>query len=209
MSVVTIIDFDDTLFPTSFFGKLETMPVIVKSHMGAYRQLVNHFMQNIQQHSDKVYIVSNASQGWIDSASSAYLPELADIEVISAKDKYSEKYPAASWVWKKKVFEEIITKHPDIKQFISIGDGPDEFISAQQLGQELNPERGIVVKVIKYNTKPTLHDLAVQHQYIISSLQHIYSGKHNITVIIPENHHSGTTQFSAHGCCLFHGRVIN
>lgn len=45
----------------------------------------------------KVYIVTNAAQGWVEMSAKRFLPkvngELHDIQIISARTKYEKLYP--------------------------------------------------------------------------------------------------------------------
>ncbi|ATZ80845.1 hypothetical protein BMW23_0799 [Bodo saltans virus] len=131
-----ILDWDDTLFPTSWVMK-NNINLINSSER---EQLVDHFqsldrtlfnfLSNIKRYG-KVIIVTNAMVDWV-KISSIVIPKtynvLKTMEIISARGLFS-KSVQEPMLWKKLTFQTIIDKefkNKRIMNIISIGDAEYE-----------------------------------------------------------------------------------
>ena len=88
----------------------------------------------------KVYIVTNAAQGWVELSAKRFLPkvnsELVDIEIISARTKYEKLYPKNYQKWKVEAFLETRRDMDEeaITNLVALGDNVFEIEAAYILG---------------------------------------------------------------------------
>ena len=85
----------------------------------------------------KVYIITNAINGWVEYSMKHYLPEAAVIlhklEVISARDEFEKNFPDQVDQWKMHAF--LVAKdNPDIlTNIVAVGDSERDLIAAHHL----------------------------------------------------------------------------
>ena len=115
---IFIIDWDDTLFPTSWVNK-NKININDASSLNKYKlyfiELDNNIynlLNNINNDGD-VYIVTNANLKWIEScllilSKTSNLIISNNIRIVSARDLYYEKYKDPI-EWKVATFQDIIT----------------------------------------------------------------------------------------------------
>lgn len=134
-STLIIIDWDDTLFPTTWHRTREidlTCPNSRYKNLEYFKHLDIHLgklIKNIKNHGHLV-IITNASPEWI-KLSLSILPKtkktLNDVQIISARKRYQNKLHESEW--KMKTFDDLI--HEKIKKFkytniLSLGDSDYE-----------------------------------------------------------------------------------
>ena len=132
-----IIDWDDTLYPTSFIMRIKPFNIInsklfyapaylddFKFSTKSYDKEITEFLKNYftklaeeirllilnAQKYGEVIIVTNSEDGWVKDTCKLMpelLPLLDTIRIISAQDKWKHKSPVPG-DWKKFEFEEII-----------------------------------------------------------------------------------------------------
>lgn len=130
-----IIDWDDTLFPTSWAMKNDIS--VDKNNIFIFQKIDNMILTLLKSISiyGKIIIITNASLTWIKQClttvpfSSAFISK--NVEIFSAKDNYGNIYPNDVFMWKNKEFESQIKKfmykNPIKKNVISIGDSEYEY----------------------------------------------------------------------------------
>jgi hypothetical protein len=132
MKNIIFIDWDDTLFPTTWVNK-NKINCLDKNDVNKYRlffleldKSISNLLETITKNNDNfVYIVSNANKKWIEVSlmclpiTSSIINKASlnttnnnttnnnDIVIISAKDKYNEKY-SSPIDWKILTFKDII-----------------------------------------------------------------------------------------------------
>jgi len=127
MKNIIFIDWDDTLFPTTWVKK-NKIDCLDKNDVNKYKQFfleldksISNLLETITKNNDNfVYIVSNANKKWIEVSlmclpiTSSIINKTSpitnynnDIVIISAKDKYNEKY-SSPIDWKILTFKDII-----------------------------------------------------------------------------------------------------
>lgn len=163
-NTLIIIDWDDTLFPSSWIK--DTTNLIKLNDIDHSLTLLLETMKQL----GNIIIVTNASMSWIEKSKN-YLtfsrPILDDIEFISARDKYSKKYSTEDW--KKQVFKDIISK----KQYlnvISIGDAHYEYDALLSL-KKIKYYK--FLKNIRFIKRPKIEMLDSQIQLLEESLPQI------------------------------------
>jgi hypothetical protein len=131
-----ILDWDDTLFPTSWVTK-NGIDIINNNsrdryieHFKSLDRTLNSFLRNISKHG-KVIIVTNALKDWV-KLSSIVIPQtyhvLKNINIVSARSLFSDKTKNIM-EWKKSAFQLVIDeefKNKRLMNIISIGDAEYE-----------------------------------------------------------------------------------
>lgn len=172
-----LIDWDDTLFPTTWVGKnkIDVATKLLTNRLHNFFSkldvLLYKLLQNLSK-CGKVIIVTNASKKWVD-ISARILPftkNLIDkrIIVLSARDLYKWRYPSDMYKWKQLVFKNLVTGHikrkQNINHVISIGDADYEHQALIKLNDKKlfsgQTNRHILksVKLIKYPSLELLLD---------------------------------------------------
>jgi len=190
--IVVIFDFDDTLFPTSVFTRLvsqvghdtlresDTWAEMMRTVDSASADVLSGFQELIASSDNPdrpIYVVSNASQSWINDALSDWMPKTRNImstrfcQCVSARDRYASYAPNNTVYWKVRSFESILPDHDPLRpsangrHVISIGDGDAEWEAADlTFGKD--------VKRIRMQPTPSVPDLIRQlraiHQITVS-----------------------------------------
>jgi hypothetical protein len=90
----------------------------------------------------KVYIMTNAAQGWVEMSAKRFLPkvnsELENIHIISARTKYEKLYPKNYQKWKVEAFLETRRDMDEqaITNLVALGDNVFEIEAAYILGAQ-------------------------------------------------------------------------
>lgn len=175
---ITILDWDDTLFPSSYFEKQilkgiptydKEVPVLLseeeKQHFNSLDQIVYELLSMCLE-LDGVYIISNASTQWVDYSCSKYLPKSYElirdeIPIVSARDAHEKNNPSEGSKWKivsfKSIIQSILNDDRTSKlHMLSIGDSAlerDAFFKAAKESEHCVP------KSIKLLPHPSLSQL--------------------------------------------------
>lgn len=144
-----LVDWDDTLFPTSHLSKnnidLLNIESIKKTQIGysliKLDTLLYKLLTNMLQHG-KIIIVTNALMKWINLSSKLLVKttELLNskIEIISARERYQAQFPHDPYLWKHLTFESIVKNFNNLNQVISIGDADYEYTALSSLYENNN-----------------------------------------------------------------------
>ncbi len=179
-----IIDWDDTLFPTSWVVQKDIdlhKKRIRDKYVIFFAELDNilcrFFMKLLNM--SKVVIVTNARMKWIKKTSEL-IPNTSDlinnyIEIISARDLHEKQFPNNSHKWKELVFRDIINiRLSNSKNIISVGDGNSEYLALNKLYELPNFFTEYrILKAIKLKKKPTYSLLVNQIELITEDLYNI------------------------------------
>eukprot|EP01017_Pseudomicrothorax_dubius_P028121 TRINITY_DN3320_c0_g1_i5.p1 TRINITY_DN3320_c0_g1~~TRINITY_DN3320_c0_g1_i5.p1 ORF type:complete len:217 (-),score=12.21 TRINITY_DN3320_c0_g1_i5:320-970(-) len=139
--LVFIIDWDDTLFCTTFYMENDTsklvpyLDMLCKKEVNLIRKLAYH---------GQVHIVTNAKDEWVNSCCRRFLPDVwrtlkkYGAHVTSAQAKYQEQFPDQSVEWKKKAFEDIlrqklIDSDGTRLKILTVGDSETDIEATQHL----------------------------------------------------------------------------
>eukprot|EP01017_Pseudomicrothorax_dubius_P031943 TRINITY_DN4130_c0_g3_i2.p1 TRINITY_DN4130_c0_g3~~TRINITY_DN4130_c0_g3_i2.p1 ORF type:complete len:221 (-),score=29.72 TRINITY_DN4130_c0_g3_i2:324-986(-) len=142
-SMVFILDWDDTLFCSSFYFENETH--LLFPHV---KELSHREAKLVQKMASmgEVHIVSNATEDWISRSGKKFLPELwATLQekggkVISAQTKFKHLSADDPREWKKKAFEEIFDERTgkssqERVKFVAVGDSKADIDASNHLKQ--------------------------------------------------------------------------
>lgn len=173
-STLIIIDWDDTLFPTSWMVKhninlQETNKIYIKYFNKLDEQLYS-LLKDILLCGD-VVIITNATKSWIHTSLNV-LPKtkklMEYIELVSAREKYQNYVVMDNW--KKHTFlDEINKRQTQYNNIISIGDAEYEYNALVNLYKESNIKHKYL-KAIRFlktiNNNKFIEQLVLLHQNI-------------------------------------------
>jgi hypothetical protein len=182
-STLIILDWDDTLFPTTWVNKYN-INIIDKNNQIVYQK----FFKNLDILLEKLFrllikcgnvmIITNALLNWID-ISSKILPITSDfiqraniIKIISARSDYS-KTSSDPMEWKRLAFAKELQKlNKNINNIISIGDAEYEYNALVKLYvSDENQFR--LLKTVKFVRNPDITHLADQIKILYNSISKI------------------------------------
>jgi len=171
-STLIILDWDDTLFPTSWITKnnIEIHAIKNEETIECFNQLdiaLNKLFKTMLKCGD-ILIITNALINWI-SISSAILPRISkllkstNIKIVSARGEY-QQVTDNPMDWKKLAFERelnIIMKNKLINNVISIGDAEYEYNALINL-YRADKKNYKLLKSVKFIRYPNNHQLLDQ-----------------------------------------------
>lgn len=191
---IIILDWDDTLCPSTACMRHHGLSVLGDPPEGEVARGLRDLAVEAQallecaaELAEKVVIVTNAEEGWIDLACKAWLPDLqASLEkadVVSARSNWEPRGIASPAGWKARAFEDAIdrfySRYQDQswKNIISIGDAPHE---REALGRVVRWAPGgggkrCRSKSVKFVLRPSIEQLTRELQMLRESLREIVS----------------------------------
>lgn len=189
-STLIILDWDDTLFPTSWTISKNidlTNPLMRKKYTQNFNNLDIRLssLLTVLQNYGTIVIVTNAMHEWI-GLSSSVLPRttriLQNIEIISAREMYQSAHDMHEW--KKLAFKYLISKHYEgmrirYNNLLSVGDADHEYNALIALYNfEIIPYK--YMKSVKFGRSPEyaillaqLGDLEKNVKYLCKSRRHL------------------------------------
>lgn len=192
-NTIVIIDWDDTLFPTSWVTKNNISVGDYKTRK-KYKSLfselditAHNFLLNIGNHS-RTILVTNASLSWFYTSlnmlpnTEAYIK--SNIPVISARELHSPKFPNQPNKWKIQVYNKLIQPvitNGQLKNIISIGDGPSEFYALINLA--FNNKKSIYYKTVRFLGTPNTTQLMEQISMVNKNVKNIIYKKTHIDLV--------------------------
>lgn len=171
---VTIFDWDDTILCTSFLRSRSDatdavnlnleLPDVFWKQLQRVEATAISLLEQAKMVSDSVFIVTNASPGWVEHSCSLYLPtlrkSLEGISITSAKGEHERNFPGDAVAWKTQAFMEICGKlciSPTASaNVIVLGDSFAEMQAAEAIGYNLHEAS---VKTIKFVENPSIAEL--------------------------------------------------
>ena len=188
---LSIFDWDDTLFPTSFFVQEdiindENLPEKYIDIISILEKAIIN-MINFALNKGDVYIITNSSIGWVEFSTNKYYPHLKKyldkIHIISARNEYENAYPGEVKLWKDKTFlslkDKINLKIPT--NIICFGDSFVELEAGKKLASEIYNS---FIKTIKFKEKPEPKYMIKEINLVNNRLDYIYSTARNLSIKI-------------------------
>ena len=192
-----IFDWDDTLFPTSFFINKdkevfneENLSEELKKLFSELEEIVVNIL-NFAINKGDVYIITNSNFSWFSYSSYKYYPNLKNIlkkiKIISARDEYEDMYPGENKIWKEKAFLKLGNEINNnlVTNIICFGDSLIELEAGKTLASQLNNS---FCKTIKFKENPEFEDLIKQLNLISNQLDYIYSKPKNLSITIEQKY---------------------
>lgn len=167
-----ILDWDDTLFPTSWTSKNNINVINNSQYVKYYHKLdmaLSSFLLNIQKYGT-IIIVTNAVTDWVH-LSAKILPTsyniIQNLQIESARSLYENKTNDIS-DWKKLTFKQVIKNefsNKNIMNVISIGDAEYEHQALISLSQH-NFHKIKYLKSFRLIREPSYHQIIQEIQLL-------------------------------------------
>lgn len=143
---LVVFDFDDTLYPTSFFrGTTFSKHLLTSAMLSSVNRLDRQFAQLIAQTSEHVQfvIVTNATESWLHAIMPHWMPQTYAyfgtlLTVLSAPDRNTNKYHL--------MHNQLLKGKCQNIPMLSVGDGVDEEIATAQIKASCPKQRVYFVR---------------------------------------------------------------
>jgi hypothetical protein len=194
-STLIILDWDDTLFPTSWVNKNNIK--IIDNNKLTYKKFFEKIDISLQKLLQKlnslgnVLIITNALLNWIEISSKImpytyiYLKNNNNIKIISARAEYSS-YTDNILNWKKMAFQNELTKitrNKNINNIISIGDAEYEYRALINLYHD-EPDNYRLIKSVKFIRYPNNYQIFEQINIINNAIYNICIYRNHLDLLI-------------------------
>ncbi|CAK9065366.1 unnamed protein product [Durusdinium trenchii] len=189
---IIIFDWDDTICPSTTCMRQHGLSVLgprpsveLASRLEVLANEARHVIDVAASLADKVVVVTNAEEGWVEMSCRAWLPSLLETvskcEVASARSQFEPTGVTSPAGWKARCFEEVIEgfyqRYPNQswKNIISIGDAPHEREALARVVRMAPIFRGkrCRAKSVKFVLRPTIEQLVRELHLLRESLREI------------------------------------
>ncbi len=190
-----ILDWDDTLFPTSWLVSNninikinpEDIPENIKKEFFDLEKIIFNFIDHVKNLGN-LFIITNSEEGWVHF-SCKFMPNisriLSDVHIISARTMYYDDYPNNPEIWKQKVFSNIINTYilknninNSLLDIISIGDSYNDrealLIASEQYKDIIRTKSFLLIQ------KPCITKINRQIDLMHKCMDYIISHKNNL-----------------------------
>lgn len=179
-NTLIILDWDDTLFPTTWAVKngINLTDVDLGQKFNLYftelDKILYQLLNTLKQYG-KIIIITNALPIWIKTSSSL-LPKthilISELDVLSARKNY-KSYSNNMMDWKKMAFKNVVSKMNtnNILNIISVGDADYEYRALINLYNKTNNNK--ILKSIKLMDRPNEETLLDQLQVLSNVIPNI------------------------------------
>jgi hypothetical protein len=173
-TTLIILDWDDTLFPTSWINKnnieflsAENRTILYNKYFYKIDNNLEHLLTKMTN-CGRVFIITNALLNWIDMSVNI-LPKTSKllkkniIRIVSARGEFSH-YTNNMTEWKKLAFKrelQSLLQNTKINNIISIGDAEYEYMALINL-YENNKQKYRLLKSIKFKRNPNIYEIDEQ-----------------------------------------------
>lgn len=187
---IIILDWDDTLLPTSFLspGGIFNLDIKLSKNDSEKLAKIEKEVSNLLNSAiekGEVFIITNADKGWVEFSASKFYPSiigiLSKIKIISAREEYGNVFPGDSAKWKIQTFLDL-QKYINlnlITNLLCFGDSIIEIKAGKILASKF---REAFIKTIKFKEAPKLDDLFKQLNLVNQQFNFIYSSVKNLTI---------------------------
>lgn len=189
---IIILDWDDTMCPSTACMRHHGLSVLGDPPEGHVFQALQELTVEAQallemaaELAEKVIVVTNAEEGWVDLSCKAWLPDLQSsldkAEVASARSMWEPRGIASPAGWKARAFEDAIDRFysryqgQSWKNIISIGDAPHEREALSRVVRWAPSGNGkrCRSKSVKFVLRPSIEQLTREIQMLRESLREI------------------------------------
>ena len=175
-----IFDWDDTLICTSFLNPNgvandDPVPESYQEFLSKLEEVVIDILTVSLKHS-RVYIITNAAQGWVEFSSRKYMPKvhkmLDKLTVVSARSQYEIMYPRKSKQWKMHAFLDTmrVMERGAVTNLVAIGDSNIEMEASKHLAKKF-PRA--LLKTVKFRESPSPDELIKQLMLVNQRMDNI------------------------------------
>lgn len=189
---IIIFDWDDTLCPSTTCMRQYGLSVLgapptgeLAASLAEIAKEAKLLIEAAAELAEKVVVVTNAEEGWVDLSCKAWLPDLLETidkcEVASARSTWEPRGVTSPAGWKARTFEDVIEKfysryqHQSWKNIISIGDAPHEREALARVVRWAPGGNGkrCRSKSVKFVLRPSIEQLCRELQMLRDSIKEI------------------------------------
>jgi len=187
---IIIFDWDDTLCPSTTCMRQHGLSVLGAAPEGELADALavltseaQALIEAAQKLADKVVIVTNAEEGWVDLSCKAWMPSLkgtlSNCEVVSARSSWESRGVASPAGWKARAFEEAVDKfysqyaNQSWKNIVSVGDAPHEREALSRVVKTVTSTKKCRSKSVKFVLRPSVQQLTRELQMLRESMKEI------------------------------------
>lgn len=193
---IILFDWDDTLLCSSYLMKhsffeneQNVQNKISDSHKEKIAKLEFQVLRvlTIALTYGDVYIITNASQGWVEYSANKFFPSitklLSQITIISARTLYGEQYPEDSRMWKISTFSKVAEIYDKniVTNIICMGDSYLEMEAAQKMSSLF---KEVFLKTVKFREDPKPEQIIKQLSLVSEQFKAINSAVRNISIMV-------------------------
>ena len=197
INTLIILDWDDTLFPTTWIMKKNVnlndakirQKIINSSLLTELDNILYLFLKKLQEYG-KIIIVTNALPIWV-KISSSILPKTAkllkDIKIVSARKNYKQ-ISNNIMDWKKLAFKNEVSREMtknNINNIISVGDAEYEYYALIDLYKTSKNTK--ILKSIKLMDDPSHEIILDQLKVLSNSIRDICITKNHLDLKFKEH----------------------
>lgn len=185
---IFVFDWDDTLFCTTSLGNapLNKIPSKCQAILNKLDNSASTLLAKAAN-AGETFIITNSDKGWVEQSARFILPKTLkeitrkNIQVISARNLYSELYPNDMYRWKMEAFLSLKSKFEGdvMTNLVVIGDADIEMQAANALGKEFTHS---IVKTVKLKECPKVNELLKQQQIVLDLFDEIFMSCKGMTV---------------------------
>jgi hypothetical protein len=187
---IIILDWDDTICPSTTCMRTHGLSVLGAPPDGELAEALEALTREAQalvekacELAEKVVVVTNAEEGWVDLSCKAWMPGIKDTisscEVCSARSTWEPRGIASPAGWKARAFEDAIDKfysqypNQSWKNIVSIGDAPHEREALSRVVRWAPSGKKCRSKSVKFVLRPSIQQLTRELQMLRDSLKEI------------------------------------
>jgi hypothetical protein len=195
VETLTIFDWDDTLFPTSWMQQQDLLSkelaLLSNEQKAQLERLATCARQNLESaiRVGKVVVITNAEQGWLESTCKKFMPSLVSLmktlDIVSARSTYQWQTSIAS-EWKRLAFADevgFLKSAVCAEQYnvVSVGDSLHELQALLSVTHATNQGWG---KSMKLMDAPSIEQLIEQHELLAVSFADVVDHQGDLDVEI-------------------------
>jgi hypothetical protein len=184
-----IFDWDDTILCTTYLNPngYATNDPVPEAYYPILKKLEDAAWNILEKSLEKgkVFIITNAAEGWVQFSSQKYMPRVYDLldklTVVSARSTYENKFPGNSFKWKLHAFIDTMKEleFSAVTNLVALGDSNIEMEASKNLA--LKFPRALL-KTVKFREVPTPDELIKQLTLVNQRLDGIWDNVKNLTI---------------------------
>jgi len=187
-----IFDWDDTLCPSSACMASEHTDEDLAYFLHELSREAVALLQKAKELAEKVVIVTNAGEGWVESCAAAWMPDLEptlnDVEIASARARWEPSGVTSPTGWKAREFHNVIDRfysryeNQSWKNILAVGDAPYEHEALMRVVEMAPHCRS---KSVRFMITPSIDQLTFQIRALRETLEKVVTHDGDLDIQIP------------------------
>lgn len=199
---VVVLDWDDTLFPSSFVDRkklihargLDELPSELQRGFAELERATTRLITTAATYGT-VLIITNAQTGWVELCVSKFFPSLMEtlskhVRVVSARSAFERFFPGDPLCWKAAAFAHELHQQQKaagtaLKNVLSFGDSMEERTAVKIAAGQLRSR----AKSVKFLDAPSPRQLHQQLEVVANCLEWIWRHNGDLDVVLTLEQH--------------------